>query len=155
MGHKGMKKRNKRRREQARRTVQHEKPRKALSPQAQAKDNEARVAYLEENYTRIRDGVEAYKNDNNGRMPAIIVLLAKSQQIVMADKLEPFVTGAKTMPGLDVEALQRDMVKRDYTGDDCLLLVEAGHGILRTSFATATLRHELRDSGARFVSVGM
>lgn len=155
MGRKKMSKRSKKRRERERRKVQQEKPRKTLSHHAQARDNEARVAYMEENYTRIRDGVEAFKKDHEGQMPAIICLVAEGQQIVMSDKLEPFVAMAKTIPGMDIEALQRDMVKRDYADDDCLLLVEAGHGIFRTSFAMATLRHEMRDSGARFDSIGM
>ena len=148
-----MNKREKKRREQEKRKVRRTKPRKDLSPHAQAKDHEARVAYMMENYTRIRDGVADFKKDNDGRMPAIILLIAKGQQIVMADKLEPFVSRVTTIRGLDVEALQLDMVKRDYADDDCLLMVDAGHGIFRTSFAMATLRYELRDSGARFVSV--
>lgn len=150
-----MNKRDKKRREQEKRKTQAAKPRKILSPAAQARDNESREAYMTENYTRIRDGVDAFKKDNDGRMPAIIVLLAEGHQILMSDKLEPFVAQAKTIPGLNVDALQLDMVKRDYADDDCLLLVMAGQGVFRTSFAMATLRHEMRNSGARFIPMGL
>ena len=157
-----MSRRDKKRREQERRKAQQQRhkaqrqrQRKPLSSQSQAKDNDSRVAYMVETYTRIRDGAEKFKDDNNGRMPAIILLLAEKQQIVMADKLEPFVAGVKTIPGINIAALQSDMVKREYADDDCLLLVEAGHGVFRTSFANATLRYELRDSGLRMLPIGM
>ena len=150
-----MSRRDKKRREQERRKAQQQRRQKPLSPESQAKDNERRVAYMLDNYTRIRDGVEQFKNDHEGQMPAIIMLHAASQQIVIADKLELFVAAMKDVPGLDVEALQRDMVKRDYGEGDCLLLVKAGHGILRTSFANATLRYDCRDSKVRIVSTGM
>lgn len=148
-----MSKRSKEKAEQERRKAPQK--RRNRSPFSQAKDNKRRVDYMMDNYQRISDGVEKFKNENDGRMPAIILLLAKGHQIVMADKLEPFVAELKPTPGLDIEALKLDMVKRDYAEDDCLLLVDAGRGSFRTSFANAKLRHDLGKDGPEFVSVPM
>ena len=148
-----MSKRDKKRAEQDRRKVAQQGRREPLG--GQATDNKRRVEYMMDNYSRISNGVEKFKRENDGRMPAIIVLAADIQQIIIADKLEPFVAALEQFPEWNLEALKHDIVKRNYADDDCLLLVGAGRGVLRTSFANAKLRHDLGDEGPEFVSVAM